>query len=165
MEIQINVTIDLSDRTLNALQGLLAAPRQLHAAQPVELQPTPTPAPAEDAATAGTQPEAAPPAQPEAATPAQPEPPAPIHGDRAKTIMAATRDRLEGPNWESREKGSKVDTIHRALTAKFKVFASEAGFNKPSEINTDAGLNAFAAACSSLQLNDKGEVISKECPF
>lgn len=170
MDLAIKIQIDLSDRAHSVLQELSAALRCSGGDKPAPgARPTTQAPQAMNAPVPAVEPAQVPETAPATVAPAQstaPDTPAaPSFGDRAKTIMATTRDRLEGADWENRDKGGRVDAIHRALTAKFKAFAAEAGFNKPSEIDSDAGLNAFAAACAALSVDADGNVKQSECPF
>ena len=75
-----------------------------------------------------------------------------------REIMHRTRQRFEGEDYKENAESEEYKKYHRALTAQFKQIALALGYEKPSYIDTLEKVEAFAAECDALVIDEKGFV-------
>lgn len=126
----------------------------------------PAKAPAEAKATNGAkqettaEAEAQAPQPPQQATPAETEAkqetPKGDPGEIARAIMEKTRKRIEGEDYKDNTTGEAYQKYHRALSGKFKSFATELGAkDKPSLLPIEK-IKDFEAMCDELVILEDG---------
>lgn len=94
----------------------------------------------------------------------QPESPAPgtsagaekSMGEMIRDIMHRTRQRFEGEDYKENAGSEAYKKYHRMLTGVFKQIALVLGYEKPSYIDTPEKVEAFAAECDALIIDEKG---------
>ncbi len=96
------------------------------------------------------------PIQPEPMVPTPPILPEMTPGERIREIMHRTRQRFEGEDYLENTKSEAYKKYHRALNTQFRQIAVTLGYEKPSLIDTDEKIDAFAAECDALIIDENG---------
>lgn len=102
------------------------------------------------------------PAEEAPAAPAQPEK---TKGEIIREIMHRTRQRFEGEDYLENTGSEAYKKYHRSLTSQFKQIAVTLGYEKPSLIDNDEKIEAFAKECDGLYINDEGLIATPAAPF
>ncbi len=178
---ELQVTLTLSDRLFALLEDKLpnlgrriekAVTKEIGAqtrresgievtvnAKPAE---TAAPAPAAEEAPEAVQ-------QPESPAKAPAKAPAPgaekNMGEMIRSIMHRTRQRFEGEDYKENAGSEAYKKYHRMLTGVFKQIALVLGYEKPSYIDTPEKVEAFAAECDALIIDEKGFIAPPPAPY
>ena len=99
------------------------------------------------------------------ATPAAQTQPKKTQGEIIREIIHRTRQRLEGEDYLENADSEPYKKYHRALTSQFKQIAVTLGYEKPSLIDNDEKIEAFAKECDGLYINDEGLIATPAAPF
>lgn len=99
------------------------------------------------------------------ATPAAQTQPKKTQGEIIREIIHRTRQRLEGEDYLDNADSEPYKKYHRALTSQFKQIAVTLGYEKPSLIDNDEKIEAFAKECDGLYINDEGLIATPAAPF
>ena len=86
-------------------------------------------------------------------------------GEMIREIMHRTRQRFEGEDYKENAESEGYKKYHRAMTAQFKQIAIALGYDKPSYIDTPEKIEAFAAKCDALIIDEKGFIAPPLAPF
>lgn len=105
-------------------------------------------------------PEALPPAENIPA--AQPEKTA---GERIREIIHRTRQRFEGEDYKENTDSDAYKKYHKQLTQVLKQIAVVLGYEKPSYIDDPEKIEAFAAECDALIIDEKGFIAPPPAPY
>ena len=87
------------------------------------------------------------------------------HGEMIREIIHRTRQRFEGEDYKENTESETYKKYHRALTAQFKQIAITLGYEKPSYIDTPEKIEAFAAECDALIIDEKGFIAPPPAPY
>lgn len=86
------------------------------------------------------------------------------HGEMIREIMHRTRQRFEGEDYKENTNSEAYKKYHRALNAQFKQIAITLGYEKPSYIDNPEKIEAFAAECDALIIDEKGFIAPPQHP-
>ena len=168
-DMELQVTLTLSDRLFALLEDKLpnlgrriekAVTKEIGAQTRREsgIEVTVNAKPAETAAPA--------PAADE--TPEAEQQPAPVAeknmGEMIRGIMHRTRQRFEGEDYKENAGSEAYKKYHKMLNGVFKQIALVLGYEKPSYIDTPEKVEAFAAECDALIIDEKGFITSPPPP-
>lgn len=95
-------------------------------------------------------------AEPEPMAPTPPIRPEMTQGEMIREIMHHTRQRIEGEDYKENTDSEAYKKYHKQLTGMFKQIAVTLGYEKPSHIDTDEKIDAFAAECDALIIDENG---------
>lgn len=87
------------------------------------------------------------------------------HGEMIREIMHRTRQRFEGEDYKENTESEAYKKYHRALTNQFKQIAVTLGYEKPSCIDAPEKIEAFAAECDALIIDEKGFIAPPPAPY
>lgn len=86
-------------------------------------------------------------------------------GEMIRSIMHRTRQRFEGEDYKENAGSEAYKKYHRMLNGVFKQIALVLGYEKPSYIDTPEKVEAFAAECDALIIDEKGFITSPPAPY
>ena len=86
-------------------------------------------------------------------------------GEMIRSIMHRTRQRFEGEDYKENAGSEAYKKYHRMLNGVFKQIALVLGYEKPSYIDTLEKVEAFAAECDALIIDEKGFITSPPAPY
>lgn len=86
-------------------------------------------------------------------------------GEMIRGIMHRTRQRFEGEDYKENAGSEAYKKYHRMLNGVFKQIALVLGYEKPSYIDTPEKVEAFAAECDALIIDEKGFITSPPAPY
>lgn len=81
--------------------------------------------------------------------------------EQVREAMHRARARIEGDDWET----AKATTAHTKLTAKFKEFAKNLGYEKPSAITDPHAREMFVRLCDCLRRGVTSDEIIEDLPY
>jgi hypothetical protein len=85
--------------------------------------------------------------------------------EEIRMIMHRTRQRFEGEDYKENTATEAYQKHHKPLTNHFKQIALTLGSDKPSLLDTAEKVDAFAAECDALILDENGCVAPPPAPF
>lgn len=105
-----------------------------------------------------------------AAVTAEVQTPVPVVKERnlqeeIRAIIHRTRQRFEGEDYLENTGSEAYKKYHRQTTDTLKLIAVELGYPKPSAIDTAEKVDAFAATCDALIIDDNGNISAPPAPF
>lgn len=175
---ELQVTLTLSDRLFGLLEDKLpnlgrrvekALTKEIGAQVrksseiSIEVKPSPAPLQAEAATDAPAPATDAKHGQPEAKTVTK-EKPRDL-GVEIREIMHRTRQRFEGEDYKNNADSDLYKKYHRAMTTQFKQIAMALGYEKPPMIDDPAKVDAFAAECDALIIDEDGFIAPPPAPY
>lgn len=86
-------------------------------------------------------------------------------GEMIREIMHRTRQRFEGEDYKENADSEAYKKYHRAMTSQFKQIAISLGYEKPSYIDTAEKVEAFAAECDALIIDENGFIAFPPAPY
>lgn len=164
--IQVNITLDASPSLTRLLENLAPQPigKLLSNDKPATEKPE-----AEKTATEKPEVEKTAAEEPGAEKTATEEPQPQPEGrllttEDIREAMHKARCQIEGEGYLENPKSELVRKYHKPLNNEFIRIANVLGFEKPTKINTQEGIAAFARECENLSVDEQGNIVTN-CPF